>query len=175
MKEKIKEESVDWFDEDEPHDEDDSDDELSEEEMEELEESLEEDEIFNRRMQRFLANQKRDVSLEKILEIPEGNLESFVPVKEDDEKISGDHFDYMVKNEEDKLKYQTFSPDTDFSRPDMSSSERILEGQKQLYKHLQSSDPDMISENRNEWNPVTPDETNKKDYLTKKKFVTGPY
>ena len=180
MKGKTKEESVDWFRDHEPHEGDDekdedSESELSDEELDELEGSIEENEIFNRRMQHFIANQKGEVSLEKILELPKENFEDSLPPKKDDEKILEEHFDYIVKNEEDKLRYQTFSSDTNFSKPDMSSSERILEEQKQLYKHLENSDANMIAENRSEWNPVTPEETVKKNYLTKKKFVTGPY
>ncbi|MDP3966180.1 MAG: hypothetical protein Q8Q04_01470 [archaeon] len=180
-KRKEKEEiSEDWFEDHESYSEEgdekeENEGEVSEEELEELEEKLEEDEEFHSRVRHFLANQKKDVSLENMLEVPESNLEENFPKKKEEEKIKEDTLDYLTGNQIEGMKYQAFEPDTRLSRPDMSSSERILAEQKALYSHLKSSGGHMIGENRNEWDPVTPEDTHKRKYLKGKKFTTGPY
>lgn len=165
--------SIDWFEDHEPYEEDEE--EVSEEDLEELEDTLFEDnDEFNRRVGHFLSNQRKEVSLEKMLELPENNLEDSLPKKEENNKPPENNFDYMAKPEEEQMKYQTVEPEAHFARPDVSSTERILEEQKQIYKHI-SAPGHMIGENKNEMMTVRPEDTMKKDYLTKKKFKTGPY
>ena len=168
--------SQDWFEDHESYDEalenqenEEDKEKLSEEDFEELEEKLEEEEEFNSRVRHFLSNQKKDVSLEKMLEVSESSLEENVPKKKEEINPNEDNFDYMAGNKIEEMKYETFEPDTRFSRPDMSSSERILEEQKALYSHLKNTSAQMITEDKNEWNPVTPEATKRKDYLTKKR------
>ncbi|MCR4327614.1 MAG: hypothetical protein NUV46_03470 [Nanoarchaeota archaeon] len=165
--------SQDWFEDHEPYDEEKK---LSKEEVKRLEENLEEDREFKSRVSHFLANQKKDVSLEKMFEISEDKLEEVLPKKSEDfEKKDEDAFDYMTGNKIEGMKYDSFEPETKFSRPGMSSAEMILEEQKALYTHLKSVGGEMVGNNKNDLNPVTPRETQKKNYFQGKKFTTGPY
>src|SRR5690606_8421049 len=152
------------------NEEEDSEEENEEDEEDKLENF--EEEGFNFRLRHFLANQSKDVSLENILEIPSKSLEEPLPKieEENDETI-----DYLTGNKIEGMKYQSFEPDSTLSKPDMSSAEKILEEQIALYSHLKERVGHMIGENKNEWNPVTPEVTKKRNYLTGKKFTTGPY
>ena len=164
--------SIDWFEDHESSDKDEEPEELIEEDLEDT--IFEDNKEFNRKVGHFLSNQRKDVSLEKMLELPENNLENSLPKKEEDNKPPESNFDYLVKSEEEQIKYKSVEPESHFVRPDVSSTERILEEQKQIYKHI-SAPGHMIGENKNEMMTVRPEDTIKKDYLTKKKFKTGPY
>ncbi|MBS3084667.1 hypothetical protein J4411_02025 [Candidatus Pacearchaeota archaeon] len=159
-------ESQDWFEDHEPYKEE----ELSEDELEELETSLEDEAEFKNRMMHFLTSQKRDVSLENMLEIPESDIDEPTKNIKDDDTRKEDNFDYIPKPKAELMKYQAFEPETNFSRPNMSSTERILEEQKQLYKHLKTVGEEMVGNEKSEWNPITPEDTMKKDYLKKRKI-----
>ena len=165
--------SIDWFEDHESYDQDEEAEELIEEGLED--DLFEDNEEFNQRVGHFLANQRKDVSLEKILEISESNFEEVLPERKEEEKPEKQEFDYMAKpNEESERMYKPVSVDTDLSRPHLSSTEKVLEEQKQLYKHI-SAPGNMIGENRNEEMTVRPEDTIKSDYLTRKKFTTGNY
>ncbi len=164
--------SIDWFEDHEPYDENEESDEDPIEE-ESPEEVFFDDNSFNQRMLRFITSQKNEVSLENILELPQRNLEDSLP-KQREEQNSDADFDYIKKPEDDLIKYEGMDIDTHFSDSNISSTDRILEEQKALYKHLEKSSGGIVSGPKNEWNPVTPEETMRKDYLAKKKFVTGP-
>ncbi|OIO40888.1 hypothetical protein AUJ61_00725 [Candidatus Pacearchaeota archaeon CG1_02_30_18] len=159
--------SIDWF-EDHEVCEDKEEEELDEEDLEEGEEYFEEN-FFNRRLDHFLANQKKDVSLEKMVAPKTNSLEENFSIQKKDEKKDEKPIEYVPKNEENKMSYKAVSVDTHFSKPQMSTSERILEDQKALYKHLEMSG-NIIGNNKSELDPITPEETIKKDYLTKKRI-----
>ncbi len=178
MTKKDNEPSKDWFEDHEEYEEDDEDEEetegLTEEEIREIEESLREREITNLQMQRFLMGQKKEVSLEKMLESSETIIESPFEKKEEENKISENNFDYLAKPEESQMKYQTMHSDTYLVNPTLSDPQKVLEEQKRIYTHIKVRG-DMIGEDVNEEMAVRPEDTIKKDYLTKKKFTTGPY
>ncbi|PJE81474.1 hypothetical protein COU58_02400 [Candidatus Pacearchaeota archaeon CG10_big_fil_rev_8_21_14_0_10_32_42] len=164
--------SADWFEDHESYDEeeDNQKEEISEEDLEELEENIEEDEKFSSRIRHFLANQRKDVSLEKMVEPFETKLEdNFMDVKREEIRPDENNFDYMTGNKIEGMKYQTMEPDTQVSKPDFSSAERVLEEQKALYSNFKSTGGHMVENNKSEWNSVTPEET-KKDYLTKRRM-----
>ncbi|MBU2612660.1 MAG: hypothetical protein KKB62_02985 [Nanoarchaeota archaeon] len=172
-KKKEEEISQNWFEDHESYDEEEEeegDEELSEEDLEEAEEALEREEEFNSRVRHFLANQKRDVSLENIVDIPPSSLEEMLPKKKEEDEKSEENLDYLSGNKIEGMKYQAFEPDTKFSRPDMSSTERILEEQKAFYNRFKSAAENIVGENKSDWNPITPEDTIKKDYLTKRKI-----
>ncbi len=159
--------SQDWFEDHESYDEEEEAKEFLEEETNEI---LEEDEEFNQRVRHFLANQKKDVSLEKMLEFTENSFKENLPQPKESMEKTESNIDYLAGNKIDEMKYEVFEPDTKFSRTDLSSSERILEEQKMLYKHLKSSGGEMIGEKKSEWKPTDPEQTMKKDYFTKKRI-----
>jgi hypothetical protein len=170
--------SIDWFEDHESYDES-NDDKEKEPEEDLTDEFSKADEItfdddFNWRMTNFVINQRKDVSLEKMLELPEPDISADVPARVE-EGSNDEPFDYLAKPGEDSVKYEVVEADTRFSRPDLSSAERILEEQKALYRHLESSSGGMVAKNESLWKPVTPEDTVKKDYISKKNFTTGPY
>lgn len=167
--------SQEWFEDHEDYDdEEDSSEEGEKDEV--LDDDLYEESEFNSRVRHFLANQKKDVSLERMVEFNEDNVDENLPLKKKEEEIGNEEiFDYMTGNKIEGLKYQAMEPETIFSRPDLSSSERILEEQKALYSHLKDVGGEAVARNKNEWNPVTTETIKGKNYLTGKKFTTGPY
>lgn len=165
-KKKKKEEiSTEWFESHEEATEDKK--EPNEEEF--LEEFFDKDENFNSRLREFLANQRKDVSLEKMIEIPSSNLES-LPERKDEEDEKPEKIEYLLKNEDEGVKYDPAGRDTTLKRPELTNEDVIIEEQKKLYKHLKLSNKEMVGERNPGMKYVRPDETTEKDYMTRKKF-----
>ena len=100
------ESSIDWFEDHESHEEDeDSKEDPSDIEIED-DDIFFDDETFSRRMTNFLVNQRKDVSLENMLDSPEVNLEDRLPKQEDRNPNPDKVFDYMTIDPTNELKYE---------------------------------------------------------------------
>ena len=159
--------NADWFEDHESYDaDDDSGDEVEDLDSEEMEEYFEGNEEFDSRVKHFLSNQRKDVSLEKMVEIPSGSIEENLPArKEENLRPEENNFDYLTKPEDNGTMYKPVGPDTQFSRPDMSSSERVLEEQKALYSTVKRFG--VEAQKNSDWKPITAEETQKK-YIARK-------
>lgn len=167
--EKTEEVSIDWFEDHEFCEEEDKE-KIEEIKDEELEDFFEETDNFSQRLGHFLANQKKDVSLEKILDLPKNTLEENFQSRPRESNVENEKIEYIPKTEEENQAiYKPISVETHFSKPEISSAEKILEEQKALYKHIDLSG-EMTGKRKSDWNPVTPEETSKKDYLLKRKI-----
>jgi len=143
--------------------------EVDEDNDEEVEELLEEDAEFDFRLKNFLANQRKDVALETLVEIPSGSLEELFPRQRKIPEESEEKINYLNSNQSEEQKYVNFSPDAHFAKDNLSSEEAVLEKQKMLYDNVVSRNPSLRKE-KSEWGTVTPEDTMQKDYLMKKKF-----
>jgi len=168
-KNKDKDISIDWFEDHESYG-DEENEKGSNEELEE-DDLFEEEDNFGQRLNHFLANQKKDVSLEKMLEVPTLSLEDNFSSQKKEELFEDEKIEYIPKNEEDnQMKYEVPSADTHFSNPEMSSTQRILEEQKALYKHIERVSGGLKFEEESPTKFVRPEDTMKKDYLKKRRF-----
>ena len=106
-----------------------------------------------------------------MLEIPTDDLGENFPTRKTEEVEEENKIDYLTRNEEEnKMKYQSVSPDTPFSKPEMSSSQRILEEQKFLYKRIESVSDNLKFVEESQTKFVRPEDTMKKDYLSKRRI-----
>lgn len=158
--------SIDWFEDHESYEESE-DEEVLEEASERMDDFFEEEDNFNQRVNHFLANQKKDVSLEKMLEFQPDTLEQNFSQRKKEERVEESKIEYIPKNEEEnQTMYKPVPVDTHFSKPEMSTAERVLEEQKSLYKHI-GRVGHAVGQDKNELGVVRPEDTMKKDYLSK--------
>jgi len=125
--------SQDWFEDHESYDEEEDAEEFAEEETNEI---LEEDEEFNQRVGHFLANQKKDVSLEKILEFPKNSLEENLPKPKEKKEDIENKIDYLTGNMKFLNQIQSFRGQTCPVQKGFWKGKRCLNFQKILWKKI---------------------------------------
>jgi len=135
-----------------------------------LEKLLEEEDVKDTEIKNFLANPWKNVSLEKINSSPTLSLEQNLPKVEKTSEEEKDNINYsLFKNVEDG-KYQPSTVSDEFKEKDLDEREKSFREQKRFYEKMKVLSPELKRDTHSGIEYVRPEDTIKKDYLTKKKF-----
>jgi hypothetical protein len=170
-KEKESEEEISKEESSEEKTEEDGEDNF-EENQENLEEVFEEDNYEKMALSRFLSNPWKQVSLEDRNFSPVLNLEEDLPEKENTKKdLDEEKMEYQLFKGIEEGKYQNFSIEEDFKREKLlSEQEKELDKMKRLYENPKKLSREFEGGNNDSIKYVKPEDTNRTDYLLKKKF-----
>ena len=173
--------SEELFDEDleeEILEEKSEEDEEFSQDSEKVEDEDSDDEIFseeknyrNSKLNEILSNPWKNVSLDKRDFEPKVSLEMNLDSKPIKESSKEEKINYIqgLGNENEKG-YQPASIQGKMQDKFISESEKILEEQKMLYRNPKDLRPEIRKVEENEKEFISPEDTMKSDYLTKKKF-----
>jgi len=144
----------------------------SENNEKELGEVIEEENYGKIKLNNFLSNPWKQVSLEERNFSPVLNLEEDLPKKENPKKdLDEEKIEYQLFKGIEEGKYQSFSVDENFKKENfLSEQERELDKMKRLYENPKKLSSEFERETEGSIKYIKPEDTKRTDYLLRKKF-----